>query len=317
MATQTIPIPLPEKPQTEVSSELYKELLNTISDGVYFVDQELRILYWNEGAAQLTGYRAEEMLGRRYQDNVLRHVDEMGRALGEAGGPLLACLANGATRDVDVFLHHKLGRRVPVNMRVRPIRAADGTIVGAVEIFRDNTAQIEARRKAEAMERLAFVDSLTHLPNRRFLEMSLRTALVEYESGGDPFGVLLLDLNQFKAINDRCGHASGDRALEAAAKTLTAALRMTDTVGRWGGDEFLVIVHKADEAMLHALAWRCAALLGKATFVNECGGPETLSASVGCALVRAGDNAKGLVARADMQMYENKRQGTALVYAGV
>jgi len=317
MATQTISIPLQESSLTEVSSELYKELLDTISDGVYFVDQELRILYWNEGAAKLTGYRAEEMVGRRYQDNVLRHVDEMGQTLCEAGGPLLDCLDHGATRDVDVFLHNKLGRRVPVNMRVQPIRAADGTIVGAVEIFRDNTAQIQARRRTEAMERMAFLDPLTHLPNRRFVEMSLRKALVEYEAGGDPFGVLLLDLNQFKAINDRCGHESGDRALEEAAKALTSALRMTDIVGRLGGDEFLAIAHSVDEEMLSALAGRCVAFVGKATFANDCGGPETLSASVGYTRVRAGDNAKGLVARADLQMYENKRQGTALVCAGV
>ena len=296
--------------------ELYKELLDCMSDGVYFVDRERRILYWNEGAAQLTGYSAAEVLGRRCQDNLLCHVDGLGHPLCLDGCPLSACLADGGSHDADVFLRHKQGRRVPVNVRVQPIRDADGTIVGAVEIFRDNTAQIEARRKAEAMERLAFLDTLTQLPNRRFLEMSLRTGLMEYEAGGDPLGVLVFDLNRFKAINDRCGHSSGDRALVEAARTLAGALRAVDIVGRWGGDEFLAIAHSVSEKVLQELAERCTALVGKTTFRTDCGSPNVLSISVGCALARPDDDAAGLVARADVLMYANKRQSAALAWAG-
>ncbi len=296
--------------------ELYKELLDCMSDGVYFVDSERRILYWNEGAARLTGYAAEEVVGRRCQDNLLCPIDGTGHPLCLEDCPLSACLIDGGVHDADVFLRHKQGRRVPVNVRVQPIRVADGAIVGAVKIFRDNTAQIEARRKAEAMERLAFLDPLTHMPNRRFLEMSLGTALMEYEAGGDPFGVLVFDLNRFKAINDRCGHSSGDRALEEAARTLAGALRTADIVGRWGGDEFLAIARNVSRETLQALAERCAMLVGNATFRSDCGRPEALSISVGCALARLGDDAQSVVARADQRMYENKRQSAAPLWAG-
>lgn len=299
-----------ERTMKQVSEDFYKELLDRMSDGVYFVDNTRRILYWNEGAAELTGYEPEEIIGQQCQNNILCHVDGSGRQLCHDGCPLLGCLGDGIARDVDVFLRHKQGRRVPVNVHVRPICEADGSVVGAVEIFRDNTEQIEVRRRAAAMERLAFLDPLTHQPNRRFLEMSLSTALIEYHAHHDPFGVMVFDLNQFKAINDRFGHVSGDRALLEVATTLVGALRRFDVVGRWGGDEFLAITHDVNRQMLNDLAERCVAVVGKTSFRNDDGGLESLSIAVGSALVKPDDDVARLLARADRRMYKNKRAGT-------
>ena len=97
--------------------------------------------------------------------------------------------------------------------RVQPLRAADGLIIGAVQIFSDDTAEQDSRRQIEEMGRLAFLDQVTQLPNRRFVEMSLQTALTEYRIHKEPFGLLVIDLDRFKAINDRFGHGIGDHAL--------------------------------------------------------------------------------------------------------
>ena len=284
---------------SEISSDLYKELLDRMSDGVYFVDRNRRIQYWNEGAARLTGYKADEVIGRSCLDNALCQMDALGRLTSAGECPLCHCMGDGVPREAELFVMHKQGRRVPVSIQVRPIREADGNIVGAVEIFRDNTEEIEVRRKAEAMERLAFLDPLTHQPNRRFLEMSLRTAVVEFEAHGDAFGVLLFDLNNFKAINDKFGHTSGDRALLEVAKTLVGALRSKDIVGRWAGDEFLAIAHSVNMLVLEELAERCVALVQAAAFRNNEGGLEKLSISVGAALAKPGDDLEKLLARAD------------------
>ncbi len=292
---------------TQISTEFYKELIDRMSDGVYFVDQDRKILYWNEGAARLTGYKPAEVVGQHCQDNLLCHVDGAGHQLCLDGCPLTACLGDGAGHDADVFLRHKLGRRVPVNVRVQPIRDADGDVIGAVEIFSDNTAEHEARRKAEAMERLAFLDPLTQQPNRRFLEMSMRMALVEYQAYGDPFGVLVFDVDQFKAINDGFGHASGDRALQEVAKTLTGALRNADIVGRWGGDEFLAIARNVNREVLNELAERCVVLVEQTSYRNNEGELEGLAISVGAALVKPGDDVDSLLSRADDRMYVKKK----------
>jgi diguanylate cyclase (GGDEF)-like protein/PAS domain S-box-containing protein len=286
----------------------YKELLDHMSDGVYFVDRERRILFWNEQAVRLTGYRPEDVMGKFCQDEILCHVDGKGKRLGHDGCPLTATIADGEAREAQVFLRHKQGRRVPVLVRVQPIHGDDGSVVGAVEIFTDETARLAALRKTEEMERLAFLDQLTQLPNRRYLEMSVKTALAEYQVHGDAFGVLVIDVDWFKAINDQFGHASGDEALQQAAKTLVGALRTTDIMGRWGGDEFLAVIRHVDVEIVKLLADRCCALVAR-TSVTSAGDRVSLSVSVGGAVVRQEDTADTLIKRADELMYRSKAAG--------
>jgi len=284
-------------------------LLDHIGDGVYFVDCERRIQYWNEGAHRLTGYTAKELLGKSCQDDLLCHVDSSGRRLCDNGCPLAASMDNREPHEANIFLRHKLGRRVPVATRVLPMRDADGSIIGAFEIFRDNSAEFDAQRKTEAMNRLAFLDHLTQLPNRRFLDMTLGTALNEYKVHGDPLGVIVIDIDEFKKINDSLGHSGGDRALQEAAKTLTGSLRPTDTIGRWGGDEFLAIARNVDREMLRKLAERCVALIGQTSIPGNNGQRVSLSSSVGAALSRPGESAAELIRRADELMYRSKNGG--------
>lgn len=121
---------------------------------MYFVDRNRKILYWNEGACRLSGYSAQELVGRSCQDDILCHVDYEGKRLCQDGCPLSASIEDGGSHEADVFLRHKQGRRVPVNVRVQPLRGADESIVGAIEIFSDNSAQTEATRRTEAMKQI-------------------------------------------------------------------------------------------------------------------------------------------------------------------
>jgi diguanylate cyclase (GGDEF)-like protein/PAS domain S-box-containing protein len=302
----------PTLPPTDAT--FYKNLLDQMSDGVYFVDRERRILYWNEGAFRLTGYKSDELVGRNCQEDILCHVDNAGRRLCKEDCPLTASINDGNTHEARVYLRHKQGRRVPVLVRVQPLRSPEGAIVGAIEIFSDDSAQNDARRRTEALERLAFLDHLTNMPNRRFLEMTLLSALSEYRVHGEPFGILSVDLNGFKAINDQFGHACGDRAIQESGKALVGTLRPSDTVGRWGGDEFLAIVRNVNEDGLKVMAARCLALFAGTSVPSDDGKAIPISISLGAALVRDGESAKELVERADRLMYECKtkfRSGNA------
>jgi diguanylate cyclase (GGDEF)-like protein/PAS domain S-box-containing protein len=287
----------------------YKELLDNMSDGVYFVDRERRIVYWNEGASRLTGYAAEDILGKHCQDDILCHVDLDGKHLCQEGCPLSASIDDGGEHQANVFLRHQQGRRVPVSVRVQPLRAADGSITGAVEIFSDNSAEMEAQRKTEEMRRMTFLDYLTGLPNRRFLDMSLDTARNEYEVHGEPFAVLTIDVDKFKEINDTFGHSDGDLALQQVAKTLVGSLRPTDTVGRWGGDEFLAIVRNVDEEIHRTLVERCVFLVAETLIVSSDGRPLPLSISVGATLAHPEDDVRSILHRADKLLYLSKSNG--------
>ncbi|MGC2196163.1 MAG: diguanylate cyclase [Terriglobales bacterium] len=295
---------------SQTEPEFYKRLLDSLNDAVYFVDRERRIVYWNEGATRITGFAPDDVLGRLCYDNILAHVDDTGQPLCTGRCPLSSTMADGQARDVQVFLRHKAGHRVPIQVRVSPILSVKGEIVGAVEIFNDDSARQSIKRRAEELERLAFLDPLTQAANRRYLEICLQTALREYQLHGDPFGLLLIDLDYFKRINDQYGHDAGDCALVGVARTLNGALRSTDTLGRWGGDEFLAVVGHVNRDSLTQLAGRCCSLVGE-TRIPHGKGAIPISISVGGALFGGDDGVEALIARADRMLYVSKTRGRA------
>jgi PAS domain S-box-containing protein len=155
------------------NNRFFKQVLDNLIDGVYFTDRERRITYWNQAAESFSGYRAKEVIGRCCNDNLLMHIDEAGRALCEGECPLSRTIADGRPRRAEVYFHHKAGHRVPVEIRVCPIQDSNGGIVGAVEIFNDNSRQRAVRERAREFAKWAFVDTASQLGNRRYLEQQL------------------------------------------------------------------------------------------------------------------------------------------------
>jgi diguanylate cyclase (GGDEF)-like protein len=293
----------------------YREILYHMTDGVYFVDRQRRILYWNGGAAKLTGYHPSEMVGRLCYDNILAHVNGCGTPLCDGMCPLSVAMENGEPQEASVFLRHRCGHRVPVLVRVQPIRGLSGEIEGAVETFSNNSAQVEAERRVNDMKRMAFIDHLTELPNRRYLEMILQSAHREFITEGIRFGVVVIDVDRFKEINDTFGHRFGDSVLCEIGKTLTSCIRSKDVLGRWGGDEFVAVIRGTTEEELQSIAERCSALVNRSEIMRESGKRLPVSISAGAAMVRECETAEELFARADQLMYQSKissRHGATL-----
>lgn len=295
--------------------DFYRRLIENLYDGVYFVDLERRITYWNRAAEQLTGYTAEEVMGRRCSDNLLVHTDERGVNLCLTRCPLSHCILDGDAREADVYLRHKQGHRVPVGVRAAAIRDEQGQIVGAVEVFNDNTAKRDAQHRVTQLEEMAFLDSLTRIPNRRCLEFWMQQVLEESRRYGRHSGLMLFDIDRFKQINDRHGHETGDAALMVTAQTLTRSLRTSDHVGRWGGDEFMAILPEVTLEGLRLLGERCRALIEQSIVIR----PDTdlrIRVSVGCTLIGAEDSPESLLRRADRKLYESKQRGGNSVTVG-
>ena len=119
-------------------TDIHRRILDEIQDGVYFLDTDRRITYWNRGAERITGFKSDEVLGRCCSDNILMHVDHAGLQLCKGHCPAARTIADGSFQEDEVFLHHKQGHRVPVRVRTSPVRDEAGGIIGAVEIFNDN-----------------------------------------------------------------------------------------------------------------------------------------------------------------------------------
>ncbi len=286
----------------------YKQVLENLYDGLYIVDRERRIIYWNKAAERLTGYPAEQVLGRGCADNLLMHVDVSGCLLCTGDCPLHHAMTEGVGREAEVYVRHRLGYRIPVSVRVGPIRNAQGEIIGAVEIFNDNSSIKAAQEKIEQLQQMAFLDALTQVGNRRYLQEKLSQHLQEYARHGSSFGVLLVDVDEFKSINDSHGHNAGDTALVSTAKTISGCLRTSDVLGRWGGDEYLAIAPGITREGLQQLAQRCRALVQRSNVVIG-GKVLKVTVSVGATLVRQNDTITSVVARADESLYRSKTSG--------
>jgi diguanylate cyclase (GGDEF)-like protein len=152
----------------------------------------------------------------------------------------------------------------------------------------------------------AYYDSLTHVANRRHIELKVRQALEEVRQFGCGFGIVMLDIDSFKSINDKYGHPTGDRILKMLSNTLTSCVRPQDVVGRWGGDEFLVVARDVTAGSLEHIAKRYSHQID-ATFVPvDSGAPIRIHVSVGATMLHEGDLCDEALARADWLMYASK-----------
>jgi diguanylate cyclase (GGDEF)-like protein/PAS domain S-box-containing protein len=212
--------------------------LESIGDGVITTDSEGRVVYMNPAAEQFLGWTQAAARSLPLGD-VFRLVDEDG-SLREPY-PVARCLHEGRVlrHDSHQLLARRDGHRIEIHDTAAPIRDRDGSILGAVVVFRDVT---EIQHMARRMAFLASHDPLTGLLNRREFENRLHLVLESARSQGMSHAVCYLDLDQFKIVNDTCGHVAGDELLKHLAHHLAREIRASDLFARLGGDEFGVIL---------------------------------------------------------------------------
>lgn len=288
--------------------DFYKELLDNLPDGVYFVDRERRITYWNKGAERLSGFSAAEVVGMHCSDNIHTHVDGEGCQLCTGPCPLAATMEDGRARESEIFLRHKAGYRVPVSVRVSPIRDGEGQILGAVEEFSDNSFKTAALDRLVELQELALLDPTTGVGNRRYAEVRLRAAVDALQRYGWEFGLLFLDVDHFKEFNDTHGHDIGDRVLRMVARTLGGNLRSVDAIGRWGGDEFIAVIASTTAEHLLLTAERSRKLVA-ASALDGGASQIRVTVSIGATMARADDTLQSLIQRVDSRMYRAKAGG--------
>jgi diguanylate cyclase (GGDEF)-like protein/PAS domain S-box-containing protein len=296
--------------------DFYKEIIDNLYDGVYFVDRDRVITYWNKGAERITGYDGNRVIGRSCRDNLLNHVTADGTQLCRDHCPLQACMQDGKVREADVFLHHADGHRLPVIVRASPLRDTEGNIIGAVETFSSDLGNSTVRAQLRELRHSARTDELTGVGNRQYLEARLRGLVAEYEKLQGGGSVLFIDIDHFKQVNDTFGHDVGDRVLRMVAATLKNNLRQTDALGRWGGEEFLAIIN--DMAPSETLTAVCEKLrsLTESSRLDWDDGSVSVTISIGATGLLPNDTLESVVRRADELMYQSKNAGRNRVTVG-
>jgi diguanylate cyclase (GGDEF)-like protein/PAS domain S-box-containing protein len=291
-------------------NEIYKLILDSMPEGIYCTDLKRCITYWNREAEKLTGHQAVNIMGASCMDNILVHSDANGTLLCKTACPLAATMNDGKSRKAEVYLLHKDGHRKPVTVRTLPLYDKNGVIIGGIETFTDTSVPLEALRQLDEYREAALIDPLTGVGNRRYTQEQISARLEMLKQGGRPFGLLFSDIDKFKQINDQYLHAAGDLALQMVARTLLGNLRSSDFLGRWGGDEFVVLISDICESELYQVAHKLAALVGVSQLSLNGSGSVRLSISIGYAQADPCDTMESLLERADRSMYTLKKAKT-------
>jgi diguanylate cyclase (GGDEF)-like protein/PAS domain S-box-containing protein len=292
----------------ELDKQSYRRIIETLHEGLYFVDRERRITYWNRAAENISGFAASEVVGRRCSDNILTHNDDEGKCLCLDQCPLAFTMEDGQTREATLYMHHRDGHRIPVSVRTSVLTDDNGDVIGGVELFSDVSLSGAQELRVRELEKLALLDSLTQLANRSYLEREIQASIDEYRRQKIPFGVIFIDIDHFKGFNDSYGHDVGDEILKCVANTLVSNSRPFDLYGRWGGEEFIGLVKNCTAAELEAAGNRLRQLVENAYLMHQ---DETLrvTISAGATVYREPESLDGLLKRADKLMYDSKRAG--------
>lgn len=286
----------------------YHDLLDNLFDGVYYVDTDRRITFWNKAAERITGFSKSEVIGKFCADNILRHIDGGGCEMCLNGCPLHQTLQDGEERENNLFLHHKKGHRVPVHIRISPIKDESGNIIGGVEIFSDNSQEQKMLLELEQSRQDQYIDPLLGIGNRRFAKTIFESRQYELKAFQVPFSVVLIDLDGFKEINDQNGHNIGDQVLQMVVRSIENILRSLDFIIRWGGDEFVLFLPNAEGSGLEDVLERIQIFVEK-SFLMVDGQKVTVSVSMGATTARAEDTLEGIIQRVDKLMYHSKKEG--------
>ncbi len=290
------------------NEDLYKKVIENIYDGLYIVDKKRTILFWNKSAERISGFKKEEVIGKRCDDNILSHVDADGNSLCLGMCPLAETIIDGKPREAEVYLHHKEGYRIPVLIKTTPLKDKRGNIIGGIELFSDLRNRYAYELKIKELEKLIYIDELTTLANRKYIKKEIELKFEEKKRYDVSFGILFMDIDDFKKINDTYGHKIGDKILQLLANTLRYNSRPFDVYGRWGGEEFIGIIRNVDEKNLKRIGERVRKLVAS-SFLEHHGKKISVTISIGATLAQDTDSIYTLIERADMLMYKSKKAG--------
>jgi diguanylate cyclase (GGDEF)-like protein/PAS domain S-box-containing protein len=264
----------------------FRAVLHNVADGIVTLSDDGVIESFNRAATRVFGYTEREALGRPFAGMI-----EPARTAGVAGS---ATGALGRRSDGTTF---------PIEQSVSDVQLGTHTV--HIVCLRDIS---EREAYIAALKHQTLHDALTGLPNRLLFRERLSHAVTRSKRTGEPLAVLIVDLDDFKHVNDTIGHQNGDILLRLVAARLVGCLRDSDTVSRLSGDEFAILPLEATELSAAAtVAWKVQEVLKEPFAISE--HSIQLSASIGMALVpEHGDNIDDLMRRADLAMYDAKRR---------
>jgi len=305
----------PTRPEEAIEASIfghifsYLYLLESLYDGFSIVDSDQQFILWNTGIEKLLGQTATQMLGRTWTSHVLACADENGNPLSDQDYPIQRVINSGEASSTIFQIQRADKRWIKVELQSVPLLDDQNRFHGVANIYRDLSRSSRRLREYQDLKAAASRDSLTSVANRGELETQLARMLSEYDETKNTksFSVIFIDVDFFKNINDTYGHVVGDQVLVDLVKLLQHETYSGELVGRYGGEEFLILCPETEIS----LAFKRAERLRKAIPESEIGGSAEyhITASFGVTEVEPGDSVESILRRVDKALYLAKENG--------
>lgn len=286
---------------SRIFSHLY--LMESLYDGFYVVDSDLRFVVWNNGAQRLVGQPAERLLDRIWTGRTICYADIDGRELAEEELPLRQVLETAKATSRHMQVLSAAGCWTDVELQSIPLIDESGRLRGVAEMLRDKSRDDLGPREYRDLQRSANRDPLTGVANRNELRTqvgNLLAAAIKDDWNGT-FSLILVDVDHFKQINDTFEHEAGDRVLIETARLLSQETYSGEIVGRYSGAQFMIVCPATSGEQAAKRAERIRLALGAMRLEETEDWP--LSGSFGITNAVSGDTIDGLIGRADKALY--------------
>jgi diguanylate cyclase (GGDEF)-like protein/PAS domain S-box-containing protein len=290
--------------------EIYRDILDGLQIGVSVLNLQRKIVFWSDGAEQITGYSRIDVLGHSCVENILLHCNQKSCETCSGNCPLAAALHDARPVEAISSIHHKSGHWAPVHTWAIPLRDKHGSIIAIIQTFEREFTVNGPSPNDRSMKARGCLDYATELPNHAMMQSHLRETLATFAELQIPLGVVFLEVTNLQQFQARYGHEAGANMLRVLARTLRNSVWPTDFVGRWSDDRFLLLLSGCDQDALPAVGARMLQMTARATI--EWWGEELSAAVVmGCTSALTGDSPESLLQRTQDELDRSRSTASA------
>ncbi len=280
---------------------IFRAILESLQTGIYLVDREQKILFWNDGAERITGYLRQDVVGHFSAENLLANRNGPDSFASDAAEAVVEVLREGKPVTVNVSLRHREGHRVLVRLRAVPIRNSHGTVIGAAESFEESFTASSWNRRQGKLAPFGCIDEETGALNRQFLLFQLKENLAAFTEYGIPFSVVCIQADRIDHFQSAYGIRAVAAIQHAIAQTLGNSLRPTDFIGRLTERDFLVVLTECKGTEIESVVSRLSKMVGCAE-IDWWGDKLSVTASFGGTASVAHDTVESILSRAEKSM---------------
>lgn len=287
----------------DIDDDSFKMIINNFNEALYITNKQRVITHWNTFAENITGFKSDEVIGRKCCDNILEHIDNKGNSLCIDNCPLAASINEESPKEANLYLHHKEGHRVPINVKTDVLYNSKNVVIGGIQTF-SAVEPIELYPKNR-------LDHLTQLYNKSFISEKLKEIFKKKDI--KTFGILRFDIDDQKSIITEYGPEIKNKILQLVSNNILSVSRPNDIYGRWGDDKFIGIILDVDTTELYNIAEVIKFTTENSYILNN---KISITLSIGGTLSKKSDFILTILERVDKFIFKSKKNGGNQITVG-